>query len=37
VANTRFMKAGDTIVIEMRDAAGRNLFGTIRQRVVEAG
>jgi fumarylacetoacetate (FAA) hydrolase len=31
---TRFMQAGDTIEIEMRDGAGRNLFGTIAQRVV---
>jgi fumarylacetoacetate (FAA) hydrolase len=36
VAKTRFMAAGDTIEIEMRDGAGRNLFGTIRQRVVAA-
>lgn len=35
-AKTRFMTAGDTIAIELRDAAGRNLFGTIRQRVVAA-
>jgi len=33
-ARTRFMEAGDTVEIEMRDAAGRNLFGTIAQRVV---
>jgi fumarylacetoacetate (FAA) hydrolase len=31
---TRFMLAGDTVEIEMRDASGRNLFGTISQRVV---
>jgi fumarylacetoacetate (FAA) hydrolase len=31
---TRFMLAGDTIEIEMHDAAGRNLFGTISQQVV---
>jgi fumarylacetoacetate (FAA) hydrolase len=36
VAKTRFMAAGDLIEIEMRDGAGRNLFGTIRQRVVAA-
>ncbi len=30
---TPFMKAGDTIAIEMRDAAGKNLFGTIEQTV----
>jgi fumarylacetoacetate (FAA) hydrolase len=33
-ARTRFMQAGDTVEIEMRDAGGRNLFGTIAQRVV---
>lgn len=31
---TRFMLPGDTVEIEMRDAAGRDLFGTISQRVV---
>jgi fumarylacetoacetate (FAA) hydrolase len=31
---TRFMLPGDTVEIEMRDGAGRNLFGTISQRVV---
>ncbi len=31
---TRFLQAGDTVEIEMRDAEGRNLFGTIAQRVV---
>ncbi len=31
---TRFMAAGDTVEIEARDAAGRNVFGTISQRVV---
>jgi hypothetical protein len=30
------MQAGDTVEIEMRDAAGRNVFGTIAQRVVTA-
>ena len=35
-ARTRFMEAGDTVEIEMRDAAGRNVFGTIAQRVVAA-
>jgi fumarylacetoacetate (FAA) hydrolase len=30
---TPFLKAGDRIELEMRDAAGRNLFGTIDQRV----
>ncbi len=33
-ARTRFMEPGDTVEIEMRDGAGRNLFGTIAQRVV---
>jgi fumarylacetoacetate (FAA) hydrolase len=35
-ARTRFMLAGDAVEIEMRDGAGRNLFGTIAQRVVAA-
>ena len=34
---TPFMKAGDTIAIEMRDASGRNLFGTIEQTVRSVG
>jgi fumarylacetoacetate (FAA) hydrolase len=33
-ARTRYMLAGDTVEIEMRDGAGRNLFGTIAQQVV---
>ncbi len=33
---TRFMQAGDTVEMEMRDGAGRNVFGTISQRVVAA-
>ena len=33
-ARTRFMLAGDAVEIEMRDAEGRNVFGTIAQRVV---
>jgi fumarylacetoacetate (FAA) hydrolase len=32
---TPFMQFGDTIKIEMRDAAGDNVFGTIEQKVVE--
>jgi fumarylacetoacetate (FAA) hydrolase len=32
---TRFLEAGDTIEIGVRDAAGRDVFGTIRQRVVK--
>lgn len=31
---TPFMQVGDTVQIEMRDAAGHNLFGSIAQRVV---
>jgi fumarylacetoacetate (FAA) hydrolase len=34
-ARTRFLQAGDTVELEMRDASGRNLFGTISQGVVE--
>jgi fumarylacetoacetate (FAA) hydrolase len=33
-ARTRFLAPGDTVEIEMRDAAGRSLFGAISQRVV---
>ena len=33
---TRFLLAGDTVEIEMRDAAGRSAFGAIAQRVVQA-
>ncbi len=35
-ARTRFMQAGDTVEIEMRDGSGWNVFGTIAQRVVAA-
>jgi fumarylacetoacetate (FAA) hydrolase len=35
-AKTPFMKAGDTIAIEMLDAAGASLFGRIEQRVAPA-
>ena len=35
-ARTRFMLPGDTIELELRDGAGRNVFGTISQRVVAA-
>ena len=31
---TPFMKVGDTVRIEMKDAAGKDLFGVIDQRVV---
>lgn len=33
---TPFMKEGDTVEIEMRDAAGASIFGRIRQRVRKA-
>ncbi len=33
---TPFMKVGDTIKIEVKDEAGRNIFGTISQKVVSA-
>jgi fumarylacetoacetate (FAA) hydrolase len=33
---TRFLLPGDTVEIEMRDAAGRDVFGRIAQRVVAA-
>jgi len=36
-AQTRFLAAGDTVEIEMRDGQGRDLFGRISQRVVAAG
>lgn len=35
-ATTPFMAVGDRIEIEMRDAAGRDIFGRIDQRVVRA-
>ncbi len=35
-ARTRFLAAGDTVEIDMRDAQGRDLFGRISQRVVPA-
>jgi fumarylacetoacetate (FAA) hydrolase len=34
--STRFLAPGDTVEIEMRDAAGRSLFGAIAQQVVTA-
>ena len=34
-ATTPFMSVGDTIAIEMRDAAGRDVCGRIEQRVVD--
>jgi len=33
-AKTPFLKVGDHVEISMRDASGRDLFGTIRQKVV---
>ncbi|HEY6099612.1 MAG TPA: fumarylacetoacetate hydrolase family protein [Anaeromyxobacter sp.] len=35
-ARTRFMLPGDTIELELRDGTGRNVFGTMAQRVVAA-
>jgi fumarylacetoacetate (FAA) hydrolase len=35
-ASTRFMDVGDTVRIEMHDADGNDLFGTIEQTVVSA-
>jgi fumarylacetoacetate (FAA) hydrolase len=35
-AATPFMSAGDSVAIEMLDGGGRDLFGRIEQRVVEA-
>lgn len=35
VIKTPFMKAGDTIKIEMFDREGRNIFGTIHQKVAK--
>lgn len=32
---TPYMQVGDTVKIEMRDAKGQNIFGTIAQRVVK--
>jgi fumarylacetoacetate (FAA) hydrolase len=36
VIKTPFMKIGDTIKIEMFDVEGRNIFGTIQQKVAQA-
>ena len=36
VIKTPFMKVGDVIKIEMLDQSGRNIFGTIQQKVVQA-
>jgi fumarylacetoacetate (FAA) hydrolase len=33
---TPFLSFGDRVRIEMRDAAGRSIFGAIDQRVVKA-
>jgi fumarylacetoacetate (FAA) hydrolase len=32
---TPFLRAGDTVSVEMRDRAGQSIFGSIEQRVVE--
>ena len=34
--STRFMRAGDTVRVEMRDAEGHSIFGAIEQTVAEA-
>lgn len=36
VIKTPFMKVGDTIKVEMFDKEGRNIFGTIEQKVAQA-
>jgi fumarylacetoacetate (FAA) hydrolase len=36
VIKTPFMKVGDSVKIEMLDREGRNVFGTIQQKVVKA-
>ena len=33
---TGFMKPGDTVRVEMKDAEGHSIFGAIEQKVVEA-
>ena len=33
---TRFMRAGDTVRVEMKDREGHSIFGAIEQKVVEA-
>ena len=35
-AKTRFMRAGDTVRVEMKDRQGHSIFGAIEQKVVEA-
>ena len=35
-ASTRFMRAGDTVKVEMRDRDNHSIFGAIEQKVVEA-
>jgi len=34
-AKTRFMRAGDTVRVEMKDREGHSIFGAIEQKVVE--
>jgi fumarylacetoacetate (FAA) hydrolase len=34
---TPFLKYGDTVKIDMSDAAGRSIFGAIEQRIVPPG
>ncbi len=35
-ANASFMVPGETVRVEMKDAAGHSIFGAIEQKVVEA-
>ena len=35
-AKTRFMRAGDTVRVEMKDRQGHSIFGAIEQKVVKA-
>jgi fumarylacetoacetate (FAA) hydrolase len=34
-ASTRFMRAGDTVRVEMKDRDGHSIFGAIEQTVVD--
>ncbi|MXP14666.1 2-keto-4-pentenoate hydratase [Altererythrobacter confluentis] len=35
-ASTRFMRAGDTVAVDMHDASGHSIFGRIEQEVIDA-
>ncbi len=35
--STSFLKFGDRVAIEMRDAHGNNLFGTLDNKVIRSG